>query len=293
VIVWQTLLGDHPVTRPLREGRVSSPALHLAFADVPVPNQAFKRVVRDLEFDVAELALMTFLMARSRGVRLRLLPVVLLSRNPLQHLVCRANYPFEPAELEGRRIGTRAYTTTTAIWARALLADHFRVKLDGIEWVTYQESHVAGVTDPESVHCDAAHGDLLSLLLSGTIDAAILDPVPRDPRLEAIVLDADAAWKEWKRQTGADTINHVVVVRESLAGDSSKMFELFRLFRDSGDVAEAEGAVRPAIGLTAMRRSLEAAIAAAEAQGLLARPLAVDDLVTPEIAAAADGFNRG
>ena len=42
----------------------------LAFADVAVPNKAFKRVVRDLEFDVAELALMTFLMARSRGVPL-------------------------------------------------------------------------------------------------------------------------------------------------------------------------------------------------------------------------------
>ena len=293
MILWHTLLGDHPVTRPLREGRVSSPALQLAFADVPIPNQAFTHVVRDLEFDVAELAVMTFLMARSRGVRLRLLPVVLVAPNPLTHLVCRANFPFEPAELAGRRIGTRAYTATTAVWVRALLAECFQVSLDGVEWVTYQESHVAGAADPESVHCDAAHGDLLTLLLSGAIDAAILDPVPRDPRLEAVVLDADAAWKAWKRQTGADTINHVVVVRESLAGDSVKMSELFRLFRDSGDIAEAEGAVRPAIGLTAMRPSLEAAIAAAQAQGLLARPLTVEDLVTPELAMAADGFNRG
>ena len=51
----------------------------LAFADVAVPNKAFKRVVRDLEFDVAELALMTFLMARSRGIPLRLQPAVLAS----------------------------------------------------------------------------------------------------------------------------------------------------------------------------------------------------------------------
>jgi hypothetical protein len=68
-----TLLGDHPTTHALRSGSIASPLLPLAFADVAVPNKAFKRVVRDLEFDVAELALMTFLMARSRGIPLRLL----------------------------------------------------------------------------------------------------------------------------------------------------------------------------------------------------------------------------
>jgi 4,5-dihydroxyphthalate decarboxylase len=85
------LLGDYPATRALREGRVTSPALSLDIADVPVPHKAFKRVVRDLEFDVAELALMTFLMARSRGVPLRLLPVALFAHNPLTLLVHRAD----------------------------------------------------------------------------------------------------------------------------------------------------------------------------------------------------------
>jgi len=284
VIEWQTLLGDHPVTRPLREGRVSSPALRLDVADAAPAHPAFRRVVRDLEFDVAELPLMTFLMARSRGIPLRLLPVALFSRNPLRHLVCRATFPFEPAELAGRRIGTRAYTTTLAIWMRALLTEHFRANLDAIEWLTYQESAVPGIPDPESVHRDAAHADLLSLLFDGAIDAAILDPVPLDPRLDQVVLDADAEWNAWKNRTGADTIEHVVVVRESLAGDSRRMSELFRLFRDSGDLAEAEGAARPLIGLAPMRPSLEAAIAATRAQGLLATPLTMDEVVTPEIA---------
>src|SRR5215813_9991223 len=84
----RTLLGDHPTTHALRRGALSSPRIPLEFADVAVPNKAFKRAVRDLEFDVAELALMTFLMARSRGVPLWLLPVVVFSRNPLRYLVC-------------------------------------------------------------------------------------------------------------------------------------------------------------------------------------------------------------
>ena len=98
----RTLLGDHPVTQALRRGAVRSPVVPLEFADVPVPNRAFKRVVRDLEFDVAELALMTFLMARSRGVPLRLLPVVVFSRNPLPHLVRRATDRLMPAGYPAR-----------------------------------------------------------------------------------------------------------------------------------------------------------------------------------------------
>jgi 4,5-dihydroxyphthalate decarboxylase len=63
----KALLGDYPLTRQFKQ-RSS-----LEFADVKVPNTAFGRVVRDLEFDVAELALMTFLLAKAHGKPYRLL----------------------------------------------------------------------------------------------------------------------------------------------------------------------------------------------------------------------------
>jgi 4,5-dihydroxyphthalate decarboxylase len=104
----RTLLGDYPTTHALRQGTLTSSTVPLVFADVAVPNRAFKRVVRDLEFDVAELALMTFLMARSRGVPLRLLPVVVFSRNPLPHLVCNRDRSLEARDLPGLRVGVRS-----------------------------------------------------------------------------------------------------------------------------------------------------------------------------------------
>ena len=117
----RTLLGDYPTTHALRQGALTSPVVPLDFADVPVPNKAFKRVVRDLEFDVAELALMTFLMARSRAVPLRLLPVVVFSRNPLPHLVWTASGAgWRQLMSRGCRIGVRAYATTTAVWVRCV-----------------------------------------------------------------------------------------------------------------------------------------------------------------------------
>jgi 4,5-dihydroxyphthalate decarboxylase len=284
VPVWRTLLGEYPATRALREGRVTSSQLTLDFADVAVPHKAFKRVVRDLEFDVAELALMTFLMARSRGVPLRLLPVVLFSRNPLTLLVYRrALGSLIPRDLEGRSVGVRAYTTTTAVWARALLADCFGVDLERLQWRTYEEGHVAGVQEPSNVHRDPAHGDLGAMLVTGAIDAAIVDPVPADPGVGRLVADAEDVWCAWQRSTGARTVNHVVVVRESLARDTARMGELLRLFGRSRDLADPAAGGSFSMGLDAIAASLEAAIAAADRQHLLASPLTVADLVIDAI----------
>ena len=276
------LLGDYPTTHALRQGVVSSPAVPLTFADVAVPNKAFKRVVRDLEFDVAELALMTFLMARSRDVPLRLLPVVVFSRNPLRYLVCDAERGrLAPADLAGRRIGVRSYTTTTAVWIRALLADQFAVDFDNTHWTTLEEGHVAGVTDPPNVRRDRSSADLLTMLRNGDVDAIVVDPVPADGRLVTVVPDPDAAFRAWQSRHRARTLNHVIVVRESIADDEKTLCELFRLFRESRELGGA--AVDPKstpLGLHANRRNLEVAIEVAGEQRLLARPLTVDDLVT-------------
>ena len=277
--MWRTLLGDYPATRALRQGRVASSLVPLDFADVAVPNKAFKRVVRDLEFDVAELALMTFLMARSRGVPIRMLPVVLFSRNPLNYLVCHAGTRLDPHKLEGRALGARAYTTTTAVWTRALLADAFGVDLERLRWLTYEEGHVAGVREPANVHRDAAHADLPAMLLDGAIGAAIVDPVPQNPGIVTVVPDPDGAWRDWRRKTGAQTLNHVVVVRDSLADDRVRMTELVRLFEKSREQSGQPADDSFFTGMEAIRGSLEAGIAAAEAQHLLARPLTADDLV--------------
>jgi 4,5-dihydroxyphthalate decarboxylase len=276
----RTLLGEYPATSALRHGRVQSPMLHLDFADVAVPHSAFKRVVREMEFDVAELALMTFLMARSRGVPLRLLPVVLFSRNPLRLLVHRVDRGrLAATDLEGRRVGIRAYTTTTAVWARALLADRFGVDLDRVKWLTYEEAHVRDVEEPPSVHRDPAHGDLGGMLMQGAIDAAIVDPVPNDDRVARVVPDFDDVWSAWQRVTGARTVNHVIVVRDSIAKDPRTIGELLRLLRESCAMADPAAGGTFEMGIDGLRRTLEVAIAAAASQHLLARPLTVEELL--------------
>jgi 4,5-dihydroxyphthalate decarboxylase len=281
----RTLLGDYPTTHGLRQGTVTSPVIRLDFADVAVPNQAFKRVVRDLEFDVAEIALMTFLMARSRGVPLRLLPVVVFSRNPLRHLVCdRERRYLVPADLPGCRIGVRSYTTTTAVWIRALLAEEFGVDADRATWITLEEGHVAGVPDPPHVQRDRSSTDLMTMLRERAVDAVIVDPPPADPRFVSVVPDPEATFLAWQATRGARSVNHVIAVRDSLADDEEAMRELFRLFRESRELGGVDPASAP-LGLEANRRNLEVAIEVAQLQRLLARSLTIDDLVTKTLAA--------
>lgn len=280
----RTLLGDYATTHALRQGTLRSAIVALDFADVPVPNKAFKRVVRDVEFDVAEIALMTFLMARSRGVPLKLLPVVVFSRNPLPHLVCdRERRYLLPADLPGSRIAVRSYTTTTAVWVRALLADQFAVDADRAQWVTLEEAHVANVPDPPHVRRHTATSDLMTMLRERAADAVIVDPVPSDPRYLSVVPDPDEAFRSWQQRHGARTLNHVIAVRESLASDGAVIGELFRLFGESRQLGGVDPGSAP-LGLEANRRNLEVAIEIAEAQHLLARPLTIDDLVTDAIA---------
>jgi 4,5-dihydroxyphthalate decarboxylase len=72
----KTLIGDYPVTKQFRTltDRFEFGQYHGSVAT------AFKRVVRDLEFDVAEMAIMTFLVAKAFGKPYRLLPFVVMAR---------------------------------------------------------------------------------------------------------------------------------------------------------------------------------------------------------------------
>ena len=75
-----TMLGNYPITKPLKSGAVRSDLVDFAFVEVKVANNLFKQVVRDARYDVAELAIVTYLQAKAYGKPYVLLPVVVVSR---------------------------------------------------------------------------------------------------------------------------------------------------------------------------------------------------------------------
>jgi len=279
----RTLLGDHSVTRAMKSGEIRSAGLIFDFADVKVPNTAFKRVVRDLEFDVAELAIVTFLVARAHGKPLSLVPAVVTARFQHPFLICDAERgPLAPGDLPGRRVGLRSYSVTTAAWVRSVLADDYGVGLERVNWVTFEEPHVAEYRDPPNVERAPLGKDMISMLREGTLDAAIVGEQPSDSRWVPVIPDPAAAAQAWHQRTGALQVNHMLVIREALAKDRSHpVDEILRLFSES---KRAAGLPAPdaldmnPVGHETNRRNLEVAIDCVYRQGMIPRRFEVEEL---------------
>ncbi len=272
----KTLLGDYPVTRAIRDGRVASPLVVLDNEDVRPPSAAFKRVVRGLEFDVAEIAIVTFLIAKAHGKPLRLLPAVLVARFQHPLIVCNAERGrLAPADLPGRRVGVRSYSVTTGAWIRGILAEDHGVDCGRIEWVTFEEAHVAGFRDPPNVVRAPPGGKIVDMLLAGEIDAAIVgDGIAPDPRIAPVIADPAAAAAAWRAKYGAIQLNHLVAVKDDVTPAQSA--EVERLLRESFRAA-GDPEMNP-FGIEANRRNLEVAIEFCHRQDLIPRRYAVEEL---------------
>ena len=284
LVTLPTLLGEYPGTRALRRGEVKSDAVRLDFADVKSAASAFKRVVRDLEFEVAELAIVTFLLAKAHGKPLVLLPAVVLGRFQHPFLVYnRERGLLKPGDLTGRRVGIRSYSVTTATWVRGILAEDWGVDLDRVTWVTFEEPHVAEFRDPANVERAAPGKDLIGMLLAGEIDAAVSgERVQSDPRVVSLIPDPDAAARAWREKHGAIQINHMVTVKASLSRSQPHVVEeVCRLLTESKRAPGPSPAGEPdttPIGVEANRRNLEVAIDYVYRQRLIPRRFTVDEL---------------
>lgn len=265
----KALLGDYPVTRQFKQ-RSS-----LEFADVKLPHTAFKRVVRDLEFDVAELALMTFLLAKAHGKPYRLLPAVVTAR--FQHGFLAYNPergPLSPGQLTGKRVGMRSYSVTTATWVRGILADDYGVDLSTVHWMTFEDPHVAEFRDPPNATRMPPGADLIAMLLAGELDAAVLGALPEGGPLRPLIPDPVTAAATWKAKHGAIQINHMVTVKSTVS-DSQAQEVYAELERSQEAVGRPE--MNP-FGLEANRQNLEVAIECMCRQGMLPRRFTVEEL---------------
>ena len=267
----KTLIGDYPVTRQFR---TRTDRFELAQYQGSVAT-AFKRVVRNLEFDVAEMAIMTFLVAKAFNKPYRLLPFVVMARFQHPYLVYNSqNGELRPENLAGKRVGVRSYSVTTGAWIRGILAEDHGVDLSRIQWVTFEEAHVAEFRDPPNVQRAAAGKDINAMLLAGELDAAILGAVPTDPKLKPVIPDPEAAGKKWGEKHGAIQLNHLVGVKNTVSKAAAE--EVYGLLLDSKKAA-GNPPMLPH-GLDANRRNLEVAIDCAWKQNMIPRRFTVEEL---------------
>lgn len=244
-----------PHTEAILDGRLPPPRnLPVEFVEVKPINRAFRRMLREQEFAVSEMAIATHFIARAHGYPFIALPVFLARHYPYSALEYAAGSGISsPDGLAGTRIGSRSYTMTTAVWARGALAWQFGVPLDTVTWVVADEEHVPDTALPGNVEYIPG-GDLKEMLRGGELQAGIGLAV-RDETVRPVWPDTAAVESDWMAATGALPLNHTLVIREDLVdGDPGLADEIFAWFAESERLATPAGQ-ESAYGLTPANRT--------------------------------------
>jgi 4,5-dihydroxyphthalate decarboxylase len=299
--VLTTLTRTQGANQALKDGTVTPAGFSLRFEEIPVLVKGFRRMVRDLEFDVSEMALTTYLTAREHGVAFTALPIFLV--RGFHHGAIRYNTRSSirgPKDLEGGRVGVnRGYTVTTGVWARGILASEYGVNLDKITWVLSGDEHVASYVPPSNVEPAESGKDLGDMLIRGELDAVIGVDVDH-PDIAPLVPEPEEAALAALRQRSFYPINHLIVVKDELLQAypqiASAVFDAFTeakqryvaRLRDGevvtdtdrmyARVMETTGSDPLPYGVEPNRPMLETLMEFARVQRILTRPVDIDEV---------------
>jgi 4,5-dihydroxyphthalate decarboxylase len=296
----KTAIATYPHTKGLKDGTVSVPEVQLEHVEISPIIGAFRRMCRTLDFDLCEMAITTYLTAKAYDKPFTALPVFVMRQFHHSPIVYNTKSGVKsPKDLEGKKVGVRAYTVTTGVWARGILASEYGVDLDKITWVVVDEEHVREYRKPANV-MERPGANLAAMLVEGELAAAIGVGKIDSPDVKPLIPDAAAAEAAWYRKTGIYPINHTIVVKDALLqSDPSLAPRLFAAFEaakaqflkelSSGGELAAEGQVlanRRSIvgndplpnGLARNRKALEAIIRFAHEQKILPRPVKPEEM---------------
>ena len=308
-------IGTYGHTAAILRGEVPIAGVQPRFVEVKPIIAAFRRMVRDLEFDVCEMAAATYFIAREHGSPFTALPVFTYRRFHHAGFVRRDDAGIRvPKDLEGKKAGVRAWSVTTGIWTRGILQNEYGVDLSKITWVVDDEEHVTSLKLPANVVQAPAGRSLADLMAAGEIQAAFTDNAgigragaPRDgwqatarpSGYTELFPDAARLEAEWFRKTRIYPVHGLIVVKnETLARHprvAQALFDAFVTARHGylGRLAAGEsvsdrddhyrqmaalvGAPLP-YGVAANRPAIDALVTYCRQQGLLRKRYTAEDL---------------
>jgi 4,5-dihydroxyphthalate decarboxylase len=283
-ITLRTNLADYAMTKALKSGAVKSDLVTLDFCGPKVANQGFKAMVRERRYDAGELAIGTFLEARTYGKPVTLLPAVVMGRFQHSHaLRATARGTFGPADIEGKRIGIRSYTQTTGIWVRGIFKHEYGVDLNKVTWVCNDDGHLAEFKDPPNVERTPADAKKVDqMLLDAEIDGAILgSDIVDDPRVAHLIPNPKDAALAWHKKYNTIPVNHLFCVDKALADTRpDAVAEIFRMLKETkaAMAPSPDGIDFHPFGIEALRKPLEMMIQYSVEQKIIPRPFTVEEL---------------
>jgi ABC-type nitrate/sulfonate/bicarbonate transport system substrate-binding protein len=300
-------LGNYGLTLPLKQGRVALDHYAPRYVEAePITTMGMRPMVRELAFDVCEMAFTTYLCARGVGVPITAIPVF-FTRN-FHHWAAFYNVNSgitTPKNLEGRVVGVnRGYTVTTGTWLCGILHREYGVDLDKVTWSVTDVEHVAQYQAPANVNYALMGRSLGELLASGEVAAAIGDIQVDSPHVKPLIPNAREAGFASYRKTGIYPLNHSVVIRNSVLaanpGLAAVLFDAFKAAKAEymarlqiGGALTAEDrdalALRDGIGddpfpygVAPNRKAIETLVQFSLEQHIIPRKFSVEELFAPE-----------
>jgi 4,5-dihydroxyphthalate decarboxylase len=298
----KTALVTRGHTKALKDGTIRPRTFEFAFEEVPAIIQAFRRMVRGLEFDISEMAITTYICARAYGKRFTALPIFPMRAFHHGAVVYNTRSGIRsPNDLEGRRVGVnRGYTVTTGVWARSILQHQYGVDLSKVTWVLSGDEHVAEWQPPSNVVPLEQGLKMEDLVASGDIPAAIGIQVD-SADVRPLIANAAEAGLAALRDRGLYPINHTIVIKDDLlAAEPSLAADIFEAFVEakrpylsdlsSGRIAEPSADDRffkrvlevigdpLPYGVEPNRRMLEAIVQHDYEQGIIPRRMTIEEL---------------
>jgi 4,5-dihydroxyphthalate decarboxylase len=279
-IVLRIALGTHAHVAPLVNGELTSPRILFQFIEFDPLPQAFRNMVRGDDLDVSEMAVTTHLLALDFGKPLTALPAPLWRRLHHSNLVCLNDSTVRgPKDLEGKKVGVRAYSQTTGVWIRGILKTRYGVDLDKITWITMEDAHVAGFKDPPQAVRNATGKGLRDLLHSGELEAIMGERNVDPANIRSVIPDAENEARAWSKETGVFPVNHIVSVRTQLLERHEWLAdELMRLLDQARIVSGVSGVAAMPYGIEPIRPAVKMLSGFALDQRLTAKEYAVEDI---------------
>jgi 4,5-dihydroxyphthalate decarboxylase len=305
-LVLKTAIGSYGNTKALKDGIVKPRGITFDFQEISPVNRAFRPMVERLEYDLSEMALTTYLIAKSFDKQLTALPIVLVRQFHHGTIQCNVGSGIRtPKDLEGKRVGLRAYAQTGPTWSRGILQNDYGVDLGKVTWVAFEGSHVSEYRDPENVVRADADKKITDMLLTGEIDAAIGAGRIDAPEVKPLFDRAPDLEAVWFKKTGIYPANHIVVVKSALASSHPWVLgELFGAFKAAKELylehlrangpssADDELKLRQQAvvggdplpyGILPNRSAIETLARYSFEQGLLPKPCSIEEVFDPSV----------
>ena len=216
-------------TRALQDGSVQPDGIDLTYLDLPV-EETFFRMLRNREFDVAELSLSSYTVSMFREPR----PFVAIPVFPsrfFRHSSIYVNASAgirEPRDLIGKRIGVPEYQMTAPVWIRGILSEHYGVPVDSVTYFSGGEEE-PGRTEkialdlPPNIKVQpiGPTQTLSAMLASGEIDALHTARMPSTfspdgGPVRRLFPDFKTVEQDYFRKTGIFPMMHTVAIRRDV-----------------------------------------------------------------------------